>query len=413
MSTRVLRAALVAAALAVPAWSQTPLGSEFRVNSHTTSAQGVASVARAANGGFVVAWQSYGQDGSLEGVFAQRYDASGTPLGPELPVNSHTTDRQKFPAVASDSAGNFVVVWQSQGQDGSGYGVFAQRFSAEGARRGIEFQVNSFTTGEQQRPAVASDQDGNIVVVWDSLGQDGHLAGVFGRRFTSSGAPRGLEFQVNLSTANTQYAPDVATDATGNFVVVWAAANQDGNSFAVVGQRFDAAGSRLGYEFLVNSYVTGSQRSPAVSSDPSGNFVVVWQSYPQDGNGWGVFGQRHLPTGARQGPEFHVSSQTAGDQYLASVAAEAGGSFLVAWTAPNEAGTSREIFGQRFGASGGGGAELRINAYTNNAQSLPAVAAIGNGNFVVVWGSYGQDLSGYGVFGQRLSTNAIFRDGFE
>jgi hypothetical protein len=31
--------------------------------------------------------------------------------------------------VTADSAGNFVVVWSSFGQDGSNYGVFGQRYS--------------------------------------------------------------------------------------------------------------------------------------------------------------------------------------------------------------------------------------------------------------------------------------------
>ena len=55
-------------------------------------------------------------------------------------------------AVAMDADGDFVVVWQSYGQDGSGYGVFAQRFNARGAPLGDEFQVNSYTTDRQYVP---------------------------------------------------------------------------------------------------------------------------------------------------------------------------------------------------------------------------------------------------------------------
>jgi hypothetical protein len=54
--------------------------------------------------------------------------AQGEPLGPEFRVNTYK-NAQRFPAVASDSSGNFVVLWQSYGQDGSGYGVFGQRYS--------------------------------------------------------------------------------------------------------------------------------------------------------------------------------------------------------------------------------------------------------------------------------------------
>ena len=93
------------------------------------------------SGNFVVVWESNNQDGSSSGVFGQRYDSTGAALGPEFRVNTYTTDLQRFPAVASDSSGNFVVVWKSY-QDGSNYDVFGQRYGAiapvEGTRSEVE-----------------------------------------------------------------------------------------------------------------------------------------------------------------------------------------------------------------------------------------------------------------------------------
>jgi hypothetical protein len=65
----------------------------------------------------------------VAGVFGQRYANTGSPLGPEFRVNSYTTEAQMEPSVSADDAGNFVVVWQSYLQDGSGIGVFGQRYS--------------------------------------------------------------------------------------------------------------------------------------------------------------------------------------------------------------------------------------------------------------------------------------------
>jgi hypothetical protein len=79
-------------------------------------------------GDFVVVWESP-HDGGLIGVFGQRFASTGAPLGTEFLVNTYTTADQSGPGVASDSAGRFVVVWRSGGQDGSGGGVFAQRYS--------------------------------------------------------------------------------------------------------------------------------------------------------------------------------------------------------------------------------------------------------------------------------------------
>ena len=123
--------------------------------------------------------------------------------------------------MASDSSGNFVVVWESDSQDGSSYGVFGQRYASTGAPLGPEFRVNTYTTGHQGHPAVASDSSGNFVVVWPSYSQDGSSYGVFGQRYASTGAPLGPEFRVNTYTTNSQSCPAVASDASGNFVVVW------------------------------------------------------------------------------------------------------------------------------------------------------------------------------------------------
>src|SRR5437773_1937133 len=145
MRTRVV---LLAALVSVPQAARpqgTPLGPEFRVNTFITGAQGFASAAFDGSGNFVVAWTSL-QDGSSYGVFGQRYLSSGAPSGPEFPVNTFTANHQFIPSVAADAAGNFVVVWQSSAQDGSGYGVFGQRYLASGAPLGSEFRVNTYVT---------------------------------------------------------------------------------------------------------------------------------------------------------------------------------------------------------------------------------------------------------------------------
>src|SRR6185503_16022008 len=205
------------------------------------------------------------------------------PAGAEFQINSYTTNTQRFGAVASDANGDFVVVWGGDGQDGSSYGVFGQRFNASGVTQGAEFQVNTYTTGFQTSAAVSSDANGNFVVVWTSL-PDGGGYGIFGRRYNATGIPQGAEFQVNSYTTSGQYLPTVAFDANGNFVVAWRSSGQDGSSYGIFGKRFNAAGAALGGDFQVNAYTTGGQTAPRIASDANGNFVVVWTSYGQDGS---------------------------------------------------------------------------------------------------------------------------------
>jgi hypothetical protein len=135
--------------------AQVPAGSVFQVNTYTTGAQAPVGFARATaaapDGRFVSVWASTDQDGSGNGVFAQRFDAAGFREGPEFRVNTHTQYDQMSATVAVGRRGEFVVAWQDSRQDGNGWGVFAQRYDSLGAPAGGEFQVNSTTLRDQRR----------------------------------------------------------------------------------------------------------------------------------------------------------------------------------------------------------------------------------------------------------------------
>ncbi|MGH7898352.1 MAG: hypothetical protein ACREQQ_10395, partial [Candidatus Binatia bacterium] len=163
---------------------------------------------------------------------------------------------------------------------------------------------------------MSADAQGNFVVVWDSphAYHYGTRFGIFGRRFDSSGASIGSEFQVNAYTTWTNFLPSVSCDAAGNYVVVWDS-SFDSGGYGVFARRYDSSGAVLGSEFPVNSYTSGAQRRSSVSSHAAGGFVVAWNSDGQDGSGYGVFAQRFDSSGAHVGAEFQVNSYTADFQY--------------------------------------------------------------------------------------------------
>jgi len=386
------------------AWPQgAPLGPEFRANTYTTGNQREHSVTSDASGNFVVVWRSEGQDGSLFGVFGQRYASSGAPLGPEFRVNSYTTNSQYHPSVAADSSGNFVVVWKSVGQLGAYGSIFGQRYASSGAPLGPEFRVNTTTSNGPQLPVLAADASGNFLVVW--IADDGAPGDVnlFGQRFAGSGAPLGPQFRVNTYTTFPQVEQAVTADSSGNFVVVWRSDFEDGLYGGIFGQRFAGTGAPLGPEFRVNTFTNENQTRPSVAAGSAGDFVVAWQSYTQDGSIWGVFGQRYDASGAPAGSEFRVNTFTTDTQAGPHVAADASGDFVVVWGGYAQDGYNAGIFGQRYASSGAPlGPEFRVNTYTTYNQYVSSAAADSSGRFVVVWQSSGQDGSGYGIFGQRF-----------
>ena len=389
------------------------VGPELQVNAYTTLSQYRATVA-AHDGGFIVVWQSGLQDGSGWGVFGRRYAPDGTPLGPEFAVNTFTTGHQDQPVVAAATDSSFVVAWTSAGQDGAQQGVFGRRFDAAGAALGAEFQVNTYTASSQMEPALAFGGTDGFVVVWRSLLQDGSGWGVFGQRYDPTALAVGPEFRVNSHTTASQYEPSVTADDAGGFVVVWSSYGQDGEDLGVFGQRFDPTGSPLGPEFRVNSFTGSFQSEPAVSGDGSGAFVVVW-SGPGPLGSYDVFAQRYDAAGAPVGGEFTINSYTTYAQFEPAIASDSTGAFVVAWTSTAfQDGNDDGVFAQAFDASGAAlGPELQVNTYTTSVQAFPSIAAGPAGRFVVAWSSAGQDGDGGGAFAQRLGPDLIFADGFE
>ena len=386
---------------------------EERVNYYTNDHQYGAQVAVLAGGGYVVSWVSRGQDGSDDGIYAQRYNSVGMPVGAEFRVNSATANAQIQPTIVGLSDGGFVVAWSDQYADGSSWGVFAQRYDAHGVARGSQFLVNQTTLYDQGTPAIAA-VDGGFVVTWASQYQDdGGSYGVYARRYANDGSPSGAEFAVNSTVSGNQNEPAIAAFDGGGFVVVWRSEGQDGSGGGVYAQRFDAAGAALGGEFRVNTTTDFSQADPHVAVLADGSFVVVWaDDGSHDGSGYAVYAQRFDAGGTRLGGEFLVNSVTLGSQYQPAVTALASGGFVVSWYNDyydaSGSGSAADVYVREYAADGSPvGAEVKVNSPSGSYyQYEPAIAHLGSDNFVVVWRSDGQDGSNAGIYQQLFGSAA-------
>ena len=321
------------------------LGQEFRF-SDRPSRDAVVSVAD--DGKFVAVSTSFDTVDNVTRLWGQRFLGNGQTSGSEFRVNTFDPPELSNPAVGSDSVGDFVVVWQAEFDFPGRLTVLGQRFGSDGVRLGAEFLVPTYTSGLQGEPAIARESDGDFIVVWTGNGQ-GDAHGIFRQRFQSSGAKRGQEFRVNTATTGYQFFPSVASDDTGDFVVVWTSSDQDGEG--VSGQRYHSSGAPLGTEFAVNVFTTGTQRGPEVRKSANGDFVVVWSSKPQDGSDYGVFGRRFLSGGSALGGEFQVNTFTILDQSTPSLSVRPDGEFVTVWGSTHSStigqdGSDSGIFGQ-------------------------------------------------------------------
>jgi hypothetical protein len=295
-----------------------PLGQPELVNTYQTSEQLLPAAATLADGGYVIVWQSAGEDGWDNAIVGQRYAANGTPVGNEFKVNAYTPGAQTAPAVTGLADGGWVVTYTDQWRDGSGYSVWAQRFDAAGSPAGAEFRVNSSTSGSQYDSAVSALGDG-FVVAWFSDGErSGEYYDIFFQRYDASGVAVGVETRANQAVVGNPYAyqfePAITGLANGNIVVTWRSEGQDGSNSGVYARLFDGqSGNALGTEFQLNQYTTDYQYAPRIAA-VGGGFVATWVSRGQDGSGDGIYARRYDAAGNALGDEFRVNEASSSEQ---------------------------------------------------------------------------------------------------
>ena len=243
-----------------------------------------------------------------------------TELPSEFKINTYTIRAQINPAVAGLITGGYVIVWQSFEQDGSNWGIYAQAYDQDHNTVGAEFQVNTYTISDQRFPSIAGLITGGYVITWRSFGQDGNSGGIYAQAYDKDHNTVGADFQVNTYTINDQTFPSIAGLITGGYVITWQSSNQDGDRYGIYAQAYDKDHNTVGAEFQVNTYTTDDQRDPSIAGLITGGYVIIWRSLGQDGDGYGIYAQAYDKDHNTVGAEFQVNTYTTSDQTVPSIA---------------------------------------------------------------------------------------------
>jgi hypothetical protein len=392
-----------------------PGGNDYVIAGALAGDQTAPQAAVNAAGGFVV-WQDNSANVNGLRIRAQRLNSSFNRA--QLPFlvssvagNANAGD-QENPQVALLKDGGAVFVWQ-----GGRFGfqkIYARFAAPNGTFLTSDIRVNSFTNSFQINPSVATLADGSVVVVWASDGQDGDMQGIFGQRFSATGAKLGSEFQINEWSFRNQRTPAVTALANTNFVVTWVSELQRGStSVDIYARLFDGAGAAAGDEFPVNPSRTNACANPAVSGSPGGGFAVAWSQKDdvllaagsqfgvnvsavqttKSTNSWDVLGRLYHANGSAASGAIILNTKRYGDQYGPKIAAF-GKEYLAVWTSFGQDNSREGIFGQFLRSDGGlAGVEFRVNSTGVSRQMQPAIATDGVNRFLVLWSSFGAGTS--------------------
>jgi Ca2+-binding RTX toxin-like protein len=246
------------------------------------------SIAGLTGGGFVVTWLGVvgpgdPDSGPVIGTAAHIFDASGNPSY----AFTIGTNAIRDATVTGLADGGFIVTWQEFTTSGDSsadrYEIMAQVYTASGMPVGAKVHVNTTTTNIQSIPVVTTLTDGNLAITWNDLskqGGDNSSSSIKGQIITTAGVKVGMEFLVNTQTANAQSRSTITGLKDSGFIVAWddtSLQGGDASTSAIKAQLFSATGTKIGTEFLVNTWTNAGQWEPDVAMLADGSFIISWQ----------------------------------------------------------------------------------------------------------------------------------------
>jgi hypothetical protein len=319
-------------------------------------------VAFDASGNALAVWErSNGSNFIVQSSFRPAGGAFGAPV--DLSATGHDAGN---PQVAFDRSGNAVAVWaRSNGSNNIVQSSFRPAGGAFGAT------VDLSATGQSALlPQVAFDASGNALAVWARLNGTNEIV-------QSSLRPAGGAFAtpVDLSaTGQDAFDPQVAFDASGNALAVWRRFN---GSNDIVQSSFRPAGGVFAAPVDVSA-TGGSVLGPQVAFDPSGDALAVWERF--NGSNFIVQGA-FRPAGAAFGAPVGLSA-SGKDALEPQVAFNPSGDALAVWERSDG---SNDIVQSSFRPAGGAFAAPVDLSDTLGDAVEPQVAFDASGDALAVW----------------------------
>jgi len=318
------------------------VGIVFRINMTETSNAVVAVVGK--NGNFVIVWEGLYEN--KKSIYHQLYDINTKPISEMIKIIEGEN-----PSVVGDQDGSFYIVWISINDYNTN--VYGQAFDSNGNKKYTkEFLFNSLIKNNQTNATFDLNEDGSIISIWKTVvindGQRYNM--IMGRwliMFNSSLAFYGDDFIIHNSS-NLIENPVVRSRFSGKFIAVWQEMNVDGSGFGIFGQLFSDYFTKVGTpNFQINTYCQLHQVSPSVSINSNG-FFIVWSSFLQDSDGYGIFGQFFDLLGHKILEEIQINSLFFGDQVNPDVNIDELGDGIVVWISSDYKFSNSFLKAQRF-----------------------------------------------------------------
>ena len=283
------------------------IGGEFLVNdTFVDNAEGSPDVAALSDGGFLTVYED--SNGTSTSIRLVQRDANGlNPVAVDIANDTTSNAAETFhaPRIAVSSATSALIVYSVDETGGSDSRIAGRIYDSQTNTIGAEiFLLN--VAGTNVDPDVAVLTNGNYVIVGASLDNANTTEPVISLRMVSPTGSNVLGFtRLAATNANGEgdYTPSVTALTGGGFVVSWQNVNVDDSD--IKAQVFNAAGVAQTGEIDVTSVADTQNNAskPVTVALQDGGFLVLYESDA-------LLGQRYDAAGAKVGSQFFVSSNS-------------------------------------------------------------------------------------------------------
>jgi hypothetical protein len=254
-------------------------------------------------------------------------------------------------------------------------------------------------------------KDGGFAVVYRSN------SGLWVRRYDENMNLSPAVAPVQVAAINSdQIEPRTVALNDGGFMLVWSGYN-GGNNLQlgeIYMQRFDAQGQKVGNHFMVNVEQNGYQMTPSMTVLANGNLVVAYDvaNFPAGGYQWNVnwsswIDVRHFDQSGNPTSSEIILTETGNytKKLSPAVAALDNGGYMIVYALADQSMNGTRLLGQLMNANGTKNGGEFIVSEGDTIRNIPTITKLRDGSMLVIWSS--GDGSNYGLFGRRYTASGV------
>ncbi|CAD8160136.1 unnamed protein product [Paramecium pentaurelia] len=341
---------------------------ETQLDNTFNYAENLPRVASFLNGGSVIVWQSELQDGSGYGVYAQLISPEGIPVNQVIRVNINTKNSQFLPDVTILPNNNVIIVW-ADGDIKIESELYFQIFDQELNRIGTPTFIDYMALYYQQyydRPLVVQGLSNNeFVIAW--INTKNYQTSIFVSLFNNEGVQK-RKNEISRPYFNNE----IVINSNGlNFVVVY----KDADQLAATIYDFE------GFELTSITHSIYGISSPSITSNSKQEYIICWSANNR------IYYSLFDTNVNLLGSILEVESlNTKADN--PDITALSNG-FVIVWQNQDfETLRSRKLRAQMFDTNGVPlGSSIEVNVLTINTE-YPQISALNNDKFIIIWDGY-------------------------